>query len=78
MPPEVGGEGSEVFGLEIFDKSNINFGLSSQSAGFTAVVSSVANFLTHEPSIVMPIVGLLPRAFDPIHYHPSKQRPLAR
>ena len=55
VPSLVGGEGAEVLWLEVFNESDLNFSLTCEGSGPAAVISSVANLLAHEASIVMSI-----------------------
>jgi hypothetical protein len=59
VPSEVGGEGFEVFGLEIFNERQFDPRLICEGTRLASVVSSVANLFTHESSIVMSIIRLL-------------------
>ena len=56
-------ERGEVLRLEVFDEFDVNLSLIGESPRLAAIVSSMANFLTHESSGVMSIEGLLGEGF---------------
>lgn len=58
MPAVVGWKGFEINWLKVPDNPYIHLSLSCKCVRFSEVVSSVANLLAHEASIVMSIIRL--------------------
>jgi hypothetical protein len=63
LPLLMGGEGSEVLGLELLDDAEGELGLGGEGGWLASVVTAVTEFLTHEAVSVMSIVWLLSDIF---------------